>query len=66
MKDAGCGEGIRYISSQSGSDGTSTITCTFNLDRPLDQAANDVQNAVNLVQGQLPNEDVTVRRGARR
>jgi HAE1 family hydrophobic/amphiphilic exporter-1 len=49
-------QGLRYISSQSGSDGTSTITCTFNLDRPLDQAANDVQNAVNLAQGVLPNE----------
>jgi HAE1 family hydrophobic/amphiphilic exporter-1 len=49
-------QGLRYISSQSGSDGTSQITCTFNLDRGLDQAANDVQNAVNLAQGRLPNE----------
>src|SRR5581483_3459496 len=49
-------QGLRYISSQSGSDGTSTITCTFNLDRDLDQAANDVQNAVNLAQGNIPNE----------
>jgi HAE1 family hydrophobic/amphiphilic exporter-1 len=49
-------QGLRYISSQSGSDGTSTITCTFSLDRSLDQAANDVQNAVNLAQGQLPAE----------
>ncbi|MBV8749158.1 MAG: efflux RND transporter permease subunit, partial [Candidatus Eremiobacteraeota bacterium] len=49
-------QGLRYISSQSGSDGTSQITCTFNLDRNLDQAANDVQNAVNLAQGRLPNE----------
>ena len=49
-------QGLRYISSRSGSDGTSTITCTFNLERPLDQAANDVQNAVNLAQGRLPNE----------
>jgi HAE1 family hydrophobic/amphiphilic exporter-1 len=49
-------QGLRYISSQSGSDGTSQITCTFNLDRSLDQAANDVQNAVNLAQGRLPNE----------
>ena len=49
-------QGLRYISSQSGSDGSSQITCTFNLDRSLDQAANDVQNAVNLAQGRLPNE----------
>ena len=49
-------QGLRYISSTSGSDGTSQITCTFNLDRNLDQAANDVQNAVNLAQGRLPNE----------
>ena len=49
-------QGLRYISSSSGSDGTSQITATFNLDRDLDQAANDVQNAVNLAQGRLPNE----------
>ena len=49
-------QGLRYISSSSGSDGTSQITATFNLDRNLDQAANDVQNAVNLAQGRLPNE----------
>jgi HAE1 family hydrophobic/amphiphilic exporter-1 len=47
-------QGLKYIQSQSGSDGTSTITCTFNIDRSLDQAANDVQSAVNLVQGDLP------------
>ncbi|MGD1067055.1 MAG: efflux RND transporter permease subunit, partial [Vulcanimicrobiaceae bacterium] len=47
-------QGLRYMQSQSGSDGTSTITCTFNLDRSLDQAANDVQSAVNLAQGDLP------------
>ncbi len=49
-------QGLRYIQSSSGSDGTSTITCTFDLDRSLDQATNDVQNAVNLAQGRLPNE----------
>jgi len=49
-------QGLRYISSQSGNDGTATITCVFNLDRDLDQATNDVQNAVNLSQGRLPNE----------
>ncbi len=49
-------QGLRYISSTSGSDGTSTITATFDLSRDLDLAANDVQNAVNLAQGRLPNE----------
>ncbi len=49
-------QGLRYISSQSTNQGSSTITATFDLDRDLDQAANDVQNAVNLAQGRLPNE----------
>ena len=49
-------QGLRYISSASGNDGSSQITCVFNLDRNLDQAANDVQNAVNLANGRLPNE----------
>jgi HAE1 family hydrophobic/amphiphilic exporter-1 len=49
-------QGLRYISSQSTNQGGSSITATFNLDRDLDQAANDVQNAVNLAQGRLPNE----------
>ena len=48
--------GLRYIQSQSGNDGSMQITCVFSLDRNLDQAANDVQNAVNLAQGRLPNE----------
>jgi HAE1 family hydrophobic/amphiphilic exporter-1 len=47
-------QGLRYISSQSTSQGGSTITCVFDLSRDLDQAANDVQNAVNLAQGRLP------------
>jgi HAE1 family hydrophobic/amphiphilic exporter-1 len=49
-------QGLKYISSSSGSDGSSSITCTFNLDRNLDQATNDVQNAVNGSLGRLPNE----------
>ncbi len=49
-------QGLRYISSQSTSQGGTSITATFNLDRNLDLAANDVQNAVNLAQGRLPNE----------
>jgi HAE1 family hydrophobic/amphiphilic exporter-1 len=47
-------QGLRYMSSQSTSQGGSTITCTFDISRDLDQAANDVQNAVNLAQGHLP------------
>ena len=38
-------DGLRYISSTTTSDGTSTIACTFFLDRDIDLAANDVQNA---------------------
>jgi hydrophobic/amphiphilic exporter-1 (mainly G- bacteria), HAE1 family len=49
-------QGLRYISSASGNDGSSQITCVFDLDRNLDQAATDVQNAVNLTNGRLPNE----------
>ena len=49
-------QGLKYISSTSGSDGSSSIQCTFNLDRDLDQATNDVQNAVNGSLGRLPNE----------
>jgi len=47
-------DGMRYISSTTTSDGTSTIVCTFFLDRSIDQAANDVQNQVNNTFGRLP------------
>jgi hydrophobic/amphiphilic exporter-1 (mainly G- bacteria), HAE1 family len=46
-------EGIRYISSQS-TQGTSTITVTFDLGRNLDIAAADVQNVAQSALGQLP------------
>ena len=49
-------EGLRYISSTSANDGSSTITCTFDLDRNLDIAATDVQNAVSTAQARLPAE----------
>jgi HAE1 family hydrophobic/amphiphilic exporter-1 len=49
-------QGLRYISSQSSNNGTSTITCTFDLERDLDLAANDVQNAIQTAQARLPNE----------
>ncbi|HMD02023.1 MAG TPA: efflux RND transporter permease subunit, partial [Candidatus Baltobacteraceae bacterium] len=49
-------QGLRYMSSQSGNDGSSTITCTFDLERNLDLAATDVQNAIQTAQARLPNE----------
>jgi HAE1 family hydrophobic/amphiphilic exporter-1 len=49
-------QGLRYISSQSTNSGAMTITCTFNLDRDLDRAADDVQNAVNSTLARLPPE----------
>ena len=47
-------EGLRYLSSQSSDDGSSTITATFDLGRDVDKAAQDVQNRVNVAQGVLP------------
>ena len=49
-------EGLRYMSSTSGNDGTSSIVCTFELERNLDVATSDVQNAVNNTLGRLPAE----------
>ncbi len=49
-------EGMRYVTSTSGNDGTSQITATFDLDRDPDIAAVDVQNRVNIATGRLPNE----------
>jgi HAE1 family hydrophobic/amphiphilic exporter-1 len=47
-------EGMRYMDSSSGNDGSSTITATFKLDRNLDIAAVDVQNRASTAQGRLP------------
>jgi len=49
-------EGMRYITSTSGNDGSSSITATFNLDRNLDIAAVDVQNRASTAMGRLPAE----------
>ena len=49
-------EGMRYMTSSSGNDGSSVITIVFELTRPLDIAAVDVQNRVSGVQGRLPDE----------
>src|SRR5579863_1731083 len=47
-------EGMKYITSTSGNDGTSTVTATFDLNRDPDLAAVDIQNRVNTAQGRLP------------
>jgi HAE1 family hydrophobic/amphiphilic exporter-1 len=47
-------EGLRYLSSASSDDGSSSITATFDLGRDIDKAAQDVQNRVNVAQGVLP------------
>jgi hydrophobic/amphiphilic exporter-1 (mainly G- bacteria), HAE1 family len=49
-------EGMKYMTSSSGNDGTSMITITFDLKRDPDLAAVDVQNRVSFAQGRLPNE----------
>ena len=47
-------EGMKYMTSTSGNDGTSSITVTFDLTRNPDLAAVDIQNRVNTAQGRLP------------
>jgi len=47
-------EGMRYMQSSSGNDGSCAINITFELTRPLDLAAVDVQNRVQGVMGRLP------------
>ncbi|MBW4556177.1 MAG: efflux RND transporter permease subunit [Trichormus sp. ATA11-4-KO1] len=56
-------EGIRYITSSSSNDGSSTITATFDSSRDPDIAAVDIQNRVSVVQPQLP--DSVQRTGVR-
>ncbi|MEH1972855.1 MAG: efflux RND transporter permease subunit [Nostoc sp.] len=56
-------EGLRYITSSSSNDGTSTITATFDSSRDKDIAAVDVQNRVSVAQPQLP--DSVQRTGVR-
>src|SRR5947209_12434835 len=47
-------EGMKYITSTSGNDGTSQISVTFDLGRDPDLATVDIQNRVNTAQGRLP------------
>ncbi len=49
-------EGMKYITSSSGSDGVSNITITFEPSRNIDVAAVDVQNRVQTASGTLPGE----------
>ena len=49
-------QGMKYISSTSGNDGTSQITVVFDVTRNVDLAAVDVQNRVNQALGRMPNE----------
>ncbi|MFO0572950.1 MAG: efflux RND transporter permease subunit [Polyangia bacterium] len=52
-------EGMRYMTSQSGNDGTTSISVVFEPDRDIDIAAVDVQNRVSGVLGRLPREVVS-------
>ena len=47
--------GMKYITSNSGNDGSSSITVTFDVTRDVDLAAVDVQNRVSQALGRLPN-----------
>src|ERR671922_1595076 len=49
-------EGLKYLTSTSGNDGTSQIVATFDLGRDPDLAAVDIQNRVNIAMGRLPAE----------
>jgi HAE1 family hydrophobic/amphiphilic exporter-1 len=49
-------EGMRYISSTSSNNGSSSINVVFGLDRSLDIAAVDVQNRASTMLGRLPLE----------
>src|ERR1700694_2483609 len=48
-------EGMKDVTSTSRSNGVSSITATFDLNRDPDLAAVDIQNRVNTAQGRLPN-----------
>jgi len=47
-------EGMKYMTSTSGNDGSSSVTVTFDLTRDPDLATVDIQNRVNTAQGRLP------------
>ena len=49
-------EGMLYMNSNSGSDGSYSLTVTFKNGTDIDQAAIDVQNRISLANAQLPSE----------
>ena len=49
-------QGMTYMTSTSGNDGSCSITVTFEVNRDPDLAAVDVQNRVNIASGRLPPE----------
>jgi HAE1 family hydrophobic/amphiphilic exporter-1 len=53
-------EGMMYMTSSSGNDGSSSVTITFDITRNIDVAAVDVQNRISQVEGRLPNEVKTI------
>ena len=59
-------EGMLYMSSQMGNDGSYTLTVTFDLDTDLNTALVMVQNRVTLAMPQLPtavqNQGITIRK----
>src|SRR5689334_21106794 len=53
-------EGMQYMTSSSGSDGTCSVPVTFDIARNLDIGAVDVQNRISQVSGRLPSEVNTI------
>src|SRR3989441_7236456 len=49
-------EGMVYMTSSSGNDGSSNVTITFDVTRNIDVAAVDVQNRISRIEGRLPTE----------
>lgn len=49
-------EGMAYMTSLSGNDGSCSITVVFDVTRNIDIAAVDVQNRISQAEGRLPNE----------
>src|SRR5437773_420787 len=49
-------EGMVYMTSSSGNDGSSNVTITFDITRNIDVAAVDVQNRISRVERRLPTE----------
>ena len=61
-------EGMKYMTSTSGNDGSCQINVTFDITRNVDLAAVDVQNRVNTALGRMPNEvkttGITISKGS--